>query len=61
MRGEERVCGHSVFAVLIVATAAPAQMIANTQAINNYNPGINKSLPEETGTGRGNLLTSNSI
>lgn len=37
-----------------------AQMIDNTQATNTANAGINKSLTDEIGAGRGDVLTPNS-
>ena len=55
-----------VFSCLAVATAiaalpvATAQMIDNTQAQNNINAGIHKSLLEEIGSGRGNVTTPGS-
>jgi hypothetical protein len=50
----------SVATLLLVGGAAYAQMIDNTQAPNTAKAGINKSLPEEIGAGRGNALTPNS-
>ena len=47
-------------ATLFVAVTAPAQMIDNTQAPNNANAGINKSLTDEIGAGRGNVMTPGS-
>src|SRR5258707_537652 len=38
-----------------LAVSARAQMVDNTQAINPINAGINKSLTQEIGTGRGNV------
>ncbi len=38
-----------------LAASARAQMVDNTQAINPINAGINKSLTQEIGTGRGNV------
>jgi cytochrome c2 len=46
--------------VLLFAMAAPAQMIDNTQAPNTAKAGINKSLLDEIGAGRGDVLTPNS-
>jgi hypothetical protein len=45
---------------LLVATAAHGQMIDNTQATSTANAGINKSLSDEIGAGRGDVLTVNS-
>ena len=53
---------------IVVSTAAlvtwipmvRAQLIDNTQALNNANAGINKSLTDEIGAGRGNALTPSS-
>ena len=44
---------------MMLATAS-AQMIDNTQATSTANAGINKSLSDEIGARRGNLLTTNS-
>jgi hypothetical protein len=44
----------------MMLTIASAQMIDNTQATSTANAGINKSLSDEIGAGRGNLLTTNS-
>src|SRR6266481_8841219 len=38
-----------------LAVSVRAQMVDNTQAINPINAGINKSLKQEIGTGRGNV------
>src|SRR5260370_25674404 len=38
-----------------LGVSARAQMVDNTQAINPINAGINKSLTQEIGTGRGNV------
>jgi Di-haem oxidoreductase, putative peroxidase len=46
--------------LLLVTGAAHAQMTDNTQAANPIKAGINKSLSEEIGVGRGDLLTPNS-
>ena len=45
---------------LLLAVAASAQMIDNTQATNTAGAGINKSLTDEIGAGRGGVLTPNS-
>jgi hypothetical protein len=57
-----RICaGLNVLSVLICcALVAPAQMIDNTQAPNTAKAGINKSLMDEVGAGRGDVLTPNS-
>jgi di-heme oxidoreductase (putative peroxidase) len=47
-------------AVLLAGTAARAQMVDDTEAPNVANAGIHKSLQDEIGTGRGNLLMPNS-
>ncbi len=53
------VCGRGLSFVmaagLLMATVAPAQMIDNNQAPNVAKAGINKSLQDEVGPGRGNL------
>src|SRR5215469_2939363 len=46
-------------AVLITITAS-AQMIDNTQATNTVGAGINKSLTDEIGAGRGSVMTPGS-
>src|SRR5437899_6771210 len=45
---------------LLVAAAANAQMIDNTQATSTAGAGINKSLTDEIGAGRGNMMTPGS-
>ncbi len=40
---------------LLLSITAPAQMIDNTQATNTAGAGINKSLTDEVGAGRGNV------
>jgi cytochrome c2 len=45
---------------LFLLTAAQGQMIDNTQATNSAGAGINKSLTDEIGAGRGDVLTPNS-
>src|SRR5439155_16490889 len=47
-------------ALLFFASVSAAQMIDNTQAPNTANAGINKSLLDEIGTGRGGVMTPNS-
>ena len=49
-----------VVAAVLVATAAHAQMIDNTQAPNTAKAGINKSLLDEIGAGRGDVMTTGS-
>ena len=55
------VCGRGLSFVmaagLLIATATSAQMIDNNQAPNVAKAGINKSLQDEVGPGRGNLTT----
>jgi len=50
---------HS-FLLVLLATAAQAQMIDNTQAPNTAKAGINKSLLDEIGAGRGDVMTPGS-
>jgi hypothetical protein len=50
----------SCLALLLCGVAGRAQMIDNTQATSTSNAGINKSLADEIGAGRGNLLTPGS-
>jgi hypothetical protein len=45
---------------LLSCRISDAQLIDNTQASNNAKAGINKSLQEEVGGGRGDLMTPNS-
>jgi cytochrome c2 len=51
-----------LFAVLValLTVAAQAQMIDNTQAPNTAKAGINKSLLDEIGAGRGDVMTAGS-
>lgn len=44
----------------VLGVCAYGQMIDNTQATNNANAGINKSLTSEIGAGRGDVNTANS-
>ncbi len=44
-------------ALLLLGTAATAQMIDNNQATNTAKAGIHKSLQDEIGAGRGDLMT----
>jgi hypothetical protein len=46
--------------LLALAAVSQAQLIDNTQATNNAKAGINKSLLDEIGAGRGNVMTPNS-
>jgi hypothetical protein len=57
------VCGRFLTFVLaggMLITAAYAQLVDNTQVPNVAQAGINKSLQDEIGAGRGNLTTPNS-
>src|SRR6267142_74523 len=47
-------------ALMIIAAASQAQMIDNTQAPNTAKAGINKSLLDEVGAGRGDVMTAGS-
>jgi cytochrome c2 len=47
-------------AIVLLAAAGEAQMIDNTQATSTANAGINKSLSDEVGAGRGDVLTPKS-
>ncbi len=49
-----------VAGVLLLPELAAGQLVDNTKATNNLNAGINKSLAQEIGAGRGNLLTPDS-
>ena len=51
-----RVLGFTGVAVLVAGMAAQAQMIDNTQAPNTAKAGINKSLQDEIGAGRGDVM-----
>ena len=48
------------FAFLLGVSVASGQLIDNTQAINTAKSGINESLNQEIGAGRGNLFMSDS-
>jgi hypothetical protein len=50
----------ALLAVAMFSSSLAAQMIDNTQATNTANAGINKSLTDEIGAGRGNVLTPGS-
>jgi hypothetical protein len=52
--------GAFVAAVGAFAVPSNAQMIDNTQALNPINAGINKSLTQEIGPGRGSIHTPDS-
>ncbi len=52
--------GAFVAAVAAFAVPSNAQMIDNTQALNPINAGINKSLTQEIGAGRGSINTPDS-
>jgi len=60
MRIRARAIVVSIVAVLGWIPMLHAQMIDNTQATNTVNAGINKSLSEEVGAGRGDVLTPGS-
>ena len=49
-----------VLAFAVSISALSAQMIDNTQATNTAAAGINKSLADEIGAGRGSILTPGS-
>jgi Di-haem oxidoreductase, putative peroxidase len=60
-----RICRFSTFCaaiatLLLAGLGAFGQMIDNTQAPNNAKAGINKSLSDEIGMGRGDMYTANS-
>ncbi|MGH9344312.1 MAG: di-heme oxidoredictase family protein [Terriglobia bacterium] len=59
MRAIYRVIG-SLLAILLVSGICSAQLIDNTQATSTAKAGINKSLEEEIGAGRGDLRTPDS-
>jgi hypothetical protein len=60
MKFWERVGSTAAGAVLLCAIAAHAQLIDNTQAPSTSKAGINKSLLDEIGAGRGSLMTPGS-
>ena len=60
MQSWGKVSRFTGIALLLLVTAAQAQMIDNTQAPNNAKAGINKSLQDEIGAGRGDLETPGS-
>src|SRR5260370_14378365 len=49
-----------VILTALIAPAALAQLIDNNQAPNTAKAGINKSLADEIGAGRGDIMTPNS-
>ncbi|MBZ5654961.1 MAG: hypothetical protein LAO56_06735 [Acidobacteriia bacterium] len=59
-----RLCGRAIgfagSALLLLGASAQAQMIDNTQAPNTAKAGINKSLLDEIGAGRGDVMTASS-
>jgi mono/diheme cytochrome c family protein len=60
MRVLGRVIGFTGSALLLLSMAMHAQMIDNTQAPNTAKAGINKSLLDEIGAGRGDVNTAGS-
>ena len=54
------VCGAAVSTLLLWSQAGYSQLIDRTQQPNAANEGIAKSLSEEIGAGRGDILTPNS-
>ena len=60
MRTWGEIIGFSSTALLLLMATARGQMIDNTQATSTANAGINKSLSDEIGAGRGDVLTVNS-
>ena len=60
MKTNVRIIAGAIFALLPCISTLRAQMIDNTQAPNTAKAGINKSLLDEIGAGRGNVLTPNS-
>jgi mono/diheme cytochrome c family protein len=55
--GYKFVIRYAMSALLLVGANASAQMIDNTQAPNTAKAGINKSLLDEIGPGRGDVMT----
>jgi hypothetical protein len=55
-----RTIAVTVLALVTCISMVHAQMIDNTQATNTAGAGINKSLSDEIGAGRGDVLTPNS-
>jgi hypothetical protein len=60
VRSTHRLSLYVLPMVLGLMGIATAQMIDNTQAPNNAKAGINKSLADEVGPGRGNVMTPGS-
>jgi len=60
MRFERRVLNFISAAGLLIGAVSQAQMIDNTQAPNTAKAGINKSLLDEIGAGRGDVMTAGS-
>ena len=60
MKTKTNVVLVAIFACAMSMPLLRAQMIDNTQAPNTAKAGINKSLPDEIGAGRGNVLTPGS-
>src|ERR1035437_7118797 len=60
MQVRGRVLSLTSVAVLFAGMAAQAQMIDNTQAPNTAKAGINKSLLDQIGAGRGDVMTAGS-
>ncbi len=60
MKTAVRMIAVCALAVLTWSSTLQAQLIDNTQAPNTAKAGINKSLQDEIGAGRGNTLTPNS-
>ena len=58
MRFERSVLSIISAAGLLIGAVSQAQMIDNTQAPNTAKAGINKSLLDEIGAGRGDLMTA---
>jgi hypothetical protein len=55
MQIREKITRFTSTALLLAGLAAQAQMIDNTQAPNTAKAGINKSLLDEIGAGRGEM------
>jgi hypothetical protein len=55
-----RIIAGAIFALVACISTLRAQMIDSTQAPNTAKAGINKSLTDEIGAGRGDMLTPNS-
>jgi hypothetical protein len=55
-----RIIAGSIFALVACISTLRAQMIDNTQAPSTAKAGISKSLSDEIGAGRGDVLTPNS-